>query len=344
MVIITLCDGLARFCYTKNYAILAAMASISKRSGNWRASLYVRGRRETKTFPSKAQAAAWAQQRESELVGVALPNNSMRDALRRYAREVAPTHRGVRWEVLRCRALERDRLALVSLPQLRAADLAAWRDRRLTAVSAGSVRREMNLLQSVLGVARKEWGWISANPLADVKRPPAPRSRKRRISDDEIDSLTLALGYDGGKPETVSQRVAMAFLFAIETAMRSGEILGLRWADVGAKSVNLPQTKNGDERRVPLSPRAREILALLPRSEGLVFDLESAQRDALFRKARTKAEVVDLHFHDSRAEAIWRMSKKLDVMELARVIGHRDLKSLLIYYQTSADDLADRLG
>ena len=50
-----------------------------------------------------------------------------------------------------------------------------------------------------------------------------------------------------------------------------------------------------------------------------------------------------LRFHDSRAEAIWRLSKKLDVLELARVIGHRDIKSLLIYYQTDADELADRL-
>jgi hypothetical protein len=52
---------------------------------------------------------------------------------------------------------------------------------------------------------------------------------------------------------------------------------------------------------------------------------------------------VDLHYHDSRAEAIWRLSKKLDVMELARVIGHRDLRSLLLYYQADADELADRL-
>ena len=50
------------------------------------------------------------------------------------------------------------------------------------------------------------------------------------------------------------------------------------------------------------------------------------------------------YFHDSRAEAIWRLSKKLDVMELARVIGHRDLKSLLIYYDASADELSAKLG
>lgn len=181
------------------------------------------------------------------------------------------------------------------------------------------------------------------DPMKDIDRPPNPASRRRRISQDEIDRVTLALGYDGGEPETISDRIALAFLFAIETAMRSGEILGLTWADVAAKSVTLPATKNGDVRQVPLSPRARDILALLPKDEP-VFNLNAAQRDTLFRKARDRAQIENLHFHDSRAEAIWRLSKKLDVMELARVIGHRDLKSLMFYYETSADELADRLG
>ena len=75
-----------------------------------------------------------------------------------------------------------------------------------------------------------------------------------------------------------------------------------------------------------------------------MFGLSDQLRDALFRKSRDRCELPNLHFHDARAEAIWRLSKKLDVMELARVIGHRDLKSLLLYYQTSADELAAKLG
>ena len=60
--------------------------------------------------------------------------------------------------------------------------------------------------------------------------------------------------------------------------------------------------------------------------------------------AGAKAKVVGVNFHDSRAEAIWRLSKKLDVMELARVVGHRNIGSLLLYYQATADELADKLG
>lgn len=320
------------------------MASIQRRGTSWRAEIYKDGRRESNTLPTKAQAVQWALMREAELTGARLPENTVKDALRRYANEVAPKHKGAKWELARLGLLERDQLSLVRLPALRPIHLAEWRERRLSQVSGASVRREMNLLQSVFKSCRKDWGWLNNDPIKDVDRPQAPASRKRRVPQEEIDRLTLALGYDGGAPETAQHRVALCFLFALETAMRAGEILGMKWSDVAAKSVTLPKTKNGDVRRVPMSARAREIIGLLPQNADSVFNLDPGTRDTLFRRARDAAQIENLHFHDSRAEAIWRLSKKLDVMELARVIGHRDLKSLLLYYQTDADELADRLG
>lgn len=321
------------------------MANYSRRDDKWRVRLYRDGKRESATFLTKAEAVAWATQREAELVGAKLPDKTLHDAMRRYGREVCPLHKGERWELLRLGTLERDSMASVRLERLKPADIAGWRDRRLQSVTGASVAREMNLLKSVLEQARKEWGWLRANPMTDVKRPRSPPSRKRRIAADEIRSLTLAFGLGQvDTAETATQRTGLAFLFALETAMRSGEIVGLQWADVGGRSVRLPQTKNGDTRHVPLSMRARQILSVLPRTAGPVFDLSGQLRDALFRRVRDGCGLENLHFHDARAEAIWRLSKKLDVMELARVIGHRDLKSLLIYYQTSADELAEKLG
>lgn len=319
------------------------MASYEKRAGAWRARVLVEGKRESQTFRTKGEAVAWATQRETGQADAPLGEHTLKQALRRYATDVAPSHAGERWEVVRCALLERADIAAKRLAVLSASDLAAWRDSRLKEVAPGSVRREMSLLNSVLEVARKEWGWLRANPLADVSKPTAPASRKRRVSDDEVQRVQLALGYDGGKPENASQRTALAFEFAIETAMRSGEILGLTWAHVRAKAVTLPNTKNGDQRDVPLSVRAREIIALLPRDAATVFDIDAGIRDTLFRKARDRAGIVNLTFHDSRAEAIWRLSKKLGVLELARIIGHRDIRSLMIYFETSADELADRL-
>lgn len=129
--------------------------------------------------------------------------------------------------------------------------------------------------------------------------------------------------------------------------MRDSEMLGLRWADVHLKEqyVTLPRTKNGDQRDVPLSKRA---VALLESMKGVdkvtVFTVTSASRDALFRKARDACKVQGLHFHDSRATALTRLSRKLDVLELARMVGHRDLKSLMVYYRKSATDIAKGLG
>jgi integrase len=221
-------------------------------------------------------------------------------------------------------------------------DIIAWRDARLKSVSKATVLREMNLLRSVFEACRKEWRWIRENPMKDVTRPRQPPSRKRRVSQDEIDALVSLSGLKD-VPQTQTQMAVMAFLFAIETAMRSGEILGLSWADVHPRHVVLPKTKNGDSREVPLSPRAREILAAL-RGNEKPFDIANGTRDALFRKLVKQAGIVNLHFHDARSEAIYRLSKKLGIMDLARVIGHRDLKSLMIYYNESADALADRLG
>lgn len=321
------------------------MASYRKRGRTWRAELYVDGKRESQSFLTKAEATAWATQREAELIGAEIPDKLLQEALRRYGREVSPKHKGERWELARLGLLERDKIAGIKLAKLKAGDLADWRDRRLKEVQSGSVAREMNLLKSVLEIARKEWGWIRVNALKDVDRPTAPPSRRRRIAEDEIERLQFAFGLDAGLcAETATQRTGLAFLFALETAMRSGEIVGMHWKDVRPKTVRLPATKNGDVREVPLSSRARAILDVLPGDIGPVFGLTDQLRDALFRKARDRCEIEDLHFHDSRAEAIWRLSKKLDVMELARVIGHRDLKSLMIYYATSADELADRLG
>jgi integrase len=319
------------------------MPSITKRGKKWRVEVSIRGERQTATFRTKQEAAAWALEREAELSGAKLPDHSLGDALKRYREKVSPTKRGERWETLRLKAMEADPIAKIRLPVLATPDLAGWRDRRLAEVAPGTVAREMNLLRAVLRLAWKEWHWLRANPLSDVKPPKEPASRKRRVSQDEIDRLLLACGVEDTETTTAMQRTGLAFAFAVETAMRAGEIVGMRWEEVGPKSVTLPRTKNGEERRVPLSPRAREIIAAMPKDGGTVFGLEPGTRDVMFRRARDAAQLANLHFHDSRAEAIWRLSKKLDVMELARVIGHRDLKSLMLYYQTDADELADRL-
>lgn len=159
--------------------------------------------------------------------------------------------------------------------------------------------------------------------------------------------MTLGIEVDQAEPvETMTQRVGIVFLFAIETAMRAGEICGLMTADISGRVATLPQTKNGMKRAVPLSTRAAVLLELLPEQKegGTVFGVTSKSLDALFRKAKTRAAINDATFHDTRHLAITRLAKKLNVLDLARMVGHRNLKQLQVYYNETAEDIATRLG
>lgn len=329
------------------------MASITRYRDGWRAQVFVGGRRKSKVCRTKGEAAGWAARTEQELGQPVKRTETFAAVCDAYLRSVAPTHRGERWERVRLRKLVQSSLGQLAVHQIDAAALADWRDKRLLEVSPASVLRELNLLRSVLESCRRDWGLIDANPVKDIRKPTAPAPRRRRVPDEVVDAMLAALGYVRGTvPLTASQRIAVAFLLALETGMRSGEMLGLTWSAVREKSLTLPKTKNGDARQVPLSLAARELLALLPRDGDSVFRVNAASRDALWRKARAKAleaesvpdGLADLHFHDSRSEAVSRLSSKIDVMELARIIGHRDINSLLIYYAVSADDLADKLS
>lgn len=239
-----------------------------------------------------------------------------------------------------------DPVARVALSDLSEKDIAGWRDRRLASVSDASVRREWNILSAACTVAVNEWKWLDAHPMKTVKRPAVSESRDRLFSCEEIDAITSMLGWDDGiVPDTTSARVGHALMFAIETGMRCGEICALEWRDVSGSVADVRQGKTrAATRRVPLSGYAQSLLKQL---EGItstsVFGLSASQVDALFRKARDRAGADNLHFHDSRATAITRLAKKLDILSLARMVGHRDLKMLQIYYRESAEDIALRL-
>lgn len=324
------------------------MGTPLKRAGSWRVQIKVGAARESRTFPTKAEAAAWAKARAAELRSGPPPEeHTLGQAFEKYASEVSPKKRGKRWEQLRLRALQRHQVAEKDIRALTQTDIADWRDDRLKSVGPATVKREMNLIRSVLGIARKEWRWLAHNPMEDVGRPKDSRPRRRRVSNDEAQRICMALGYEQGcAPTRPGHYVAIAFLFALETAMRAGEITALRRRDLFMRDsfVRVTTSKNDDARDVPLSPRAIALLKLLPLSGDAVFAIEPRSRDVLFRRARTRAQILDLHFHDSRAEAIWRLSKKLDVLQLATMIGHRDIKSLMFYYNESASELAKRLA
>lgn len=320
------------------------MAYIRKRGKSWIVEVERQGVRQSRSFHTKAAGEAWARQVESDLLARkrgALPRYTTLQALEKYAQEVSPGKKGGAWEVKRIRVFCREPWAGKLLQDLTAADLAAWRDHRLQGITPGSVRRDLTVLRSIFKIATKEWQWIDASPLDGVTIPPENKPRTRRIGWREVRRQCRALQYKTGKVQTKQQEVALAFLLGLRTAMRAGEILSLtpERVDLVGRVAHLLDTKNGEDRDVPLS---RAALRLFRSWRGWTVD--SASLDALFRKARVRAGLDGFTFHDSRAEALTRMSSKLDPFELARVSGHKDMGILLSrYYRKSASEIARKL-
>lgn len=325
------------------------MASFRKRGKKWLAEVRRKGVYQAGTFYTKAEAQEWARVTEVEIdtgKKAARSTATLRDAFKRYAIEVTPRHKGERWENIRLKTLKKDPIADVRFKDLTTENLADYRDRRLRKVMPSSVNREISLLSSVISQARKEWNWIETNPVKDLDRPRNPKHRERRISSSEIDRICVALNYEPGKIQTKQNETALAFLLAIETAMRASEITGLLREDVFLEKryVLLRDSKNHDSRAVSLSLKAIELIKSIPdNGTARLFGITAGSLSTTFRRARKVAKVEGLTFHDSRHEAITRLARKLDVLDLAAMIGHRDLKSLKIYYNPTPTEIAKRL-
>lgn len=307
------------------------MASFSRRKDTWRASVCRKGVRKTATFSSKAAAVAWAGRIEADILAGErgeIPNKIFGDLLDRYETEVSAAKKGARWESVRIGMLKRDAIATKPLRTLGSPDVAAWRDRRLRAVSEASVRREWNLLSHACAIAIREWHWLKTNPFTLVRRPRSGQPRNRVLLDAEWELLKATA-------ETPSQvKVLRVAEWALETGMRAGEICGLR--AINGRVAVLEDTKNGTRREVPLSARAVELW------DG-GFELTPATLDVHWRGLCAKAGVTGLHFHDLRGTCATRLSKKLNILQLARMLGHKDTKMLLTYYRETAEDVAKLL-
>ncbi len=321
------------------------MASINKRGNKWQVRICRKNRPAIcKTFTLLKDAQVWARNIEIHLErGEA----SGRDAvllsalLARYLKSVSPNKKGFKQEVPRLKAWLRNPLAALDASTIQPPQIAAYRDQRIKAGrSAATVRIELSLLSAVFRHAKHEWGFSCLkNPVAEVRRPSPSKGRDRRLEPGELDALLAAVK---------GTHMAPLIVLAIETAMRAGELVSLRWVNIHfeKQTALLPDTKNGDRRVVPLSKKAVETLRSLIHAGETVFPFPSsyAVTDA-FRRAAKRAHITGLRFHDLRHEAVSRLfEKQLNVMEVATISGHRSLQMLQRYTHLRAEDLAVKLN
>lgn len=135
--------------------------------------------------------------------------------------------------------------------------------------------------------------------------------------------------------------------FQLMTAARRSETLGVRWqhVDLDARTVFLPETKNGRPRKLPVREGLAEVLAALPRTEARVFPLTADHLRKIWARLCEAAGITDLHMHDLRHEAISRVADTgtMSLVDLQAFSGHRDTRMLLRYAHLCAKHLAQRL-
>ncbi|MBA8840240.1 site-specific integrase [Ochrobactrum sp. RH2CCR150] len=330
------------------------MATIRKLRGRWQAQVRRRGMKpRCKSFDSKTEAEKWARDLESQVdkFGAApdtriLESTTLGSLLKRYADEVSPSKRGSAQEIQRLDVLQRHDLAYRTLVGLSQQDIASFRDERLKTVKPATAVRELAILSHVLDVAMRDWGYpLAQNVVKMVRRPTINNSRSRRLTASEEQRILDACG--DGKVECFRTLVVLA----IETGMRRGEILGLKWTDIShnRRVISLALTKNGTSREVPLSQRAYEALMMLKQNgnidQSTPFAMTTSAFEQTWRRVLKRANVRDLKFHDLRHEAVSRFFELgLNIIEVSTISGHKELSMLKRYTHLNAESLVSRLG
>ena len=325
------------------------MPTIRKRGETWQAQVRRSGYPAlAKSFATRADAVAWAREKEREIDRAELPTDikelkrlTVADLLKRYGQEITPRKRGAVFERSRIRQLIAHRMSQTSLSNLSGATVTQYRDDRLKVVKPPSVRRELVVLRHVFEVARREWGLpIRENPCNRIRLPQDARPRERRLVGGDEGQLYAAIG----KRSAWYLRPFLVLL--VETGMRRGELLSIRWRDVdfAKNTVLIRTTKNGHPRRIPLTPDAQKTLQALPRRDDRVFPVTANAIRLAWERLRARAGVIDLRLHDLRHEAISRFFEVgLSVPEVAMISGHREPRMLSRYTHLQPELVALKL-
>ena len=303
---------------------------------------------QSKTFETRRDAEKWVRAIEREMdTGAFIPRDeaartTIDDLAKKYREELTPKMRGQRQEESRLKAVE-GKFGDYNLSAVTPAMVAKWRDELSKRLAPQTVQHYLAVLNRLYKAAARDFGipLPLGNPVAAVRMPTISNARERRLEGNEETRLMAALDASRGR------HLKAVALLALETAMRRGEILALRWeyVDIKRRVVHLPETKNGSSRDVPLSTKAAAVLDALPRNiSGRVFDTSETAITEGFQRAAKRAGIPDFRFHDLRHEATSRLAEKLQMHELGKVTGHKSPRMLMRYYHPRAEDLARKLG
>lgn len=217
-----------------------------------------------------------------------------------------------------------------------------WKDRRLLErtrvgnrpVSKSGVNHELAILRALLGWARRN-DLIDVSPMDRVELFRVRNRRKRPLAEDQIVALEAVLR---GRRRHLLPLVALA----VNTGMRRGELLALRWQDVDLerRTIFVRESKNGEQREIPLAASLVEGLRRLRGTRPAEWPVFSHADGRPLRTVATswaaacrEAGVPGLHLHDLRHTFASRMLTGgfADVATLQDLMGHRTPAMTLRY-------------
>jgi integrase len=324
------------------------MATITPREGGWRAQVRRKGHKPvSKQFRTKAMAERWARGIEDAMAaGQYAPASglTLAAAIDRFQTETEKAKPIAKTKAGNLRALRNGSMGPVELEALTPGHVIAHANERTCGPQ--TMAMELLFLGEVLEYARHAWGVKMGDPLREArpvlkrgKRLAKSRERDRRLEGDEYARLHAYM--------KANKRMPMAdlFAFAVASAMRLGEVVALRWADLDeAKSLVLvrqrkhPVTKRDEW--VPLLPPARALVDAQPRKDARIWPYHKDSVGRAFRDACEALGIEGLTWHDLRHEGISRLFEQgYRIEQVALISGHKDWKSLKRYTNLRPESL-----
>ena len=317
---------------------------VYKRGGNWWIDYYFQGRRKReKVGPSKTQAKIVLQKRKIEIAeGKFLDvkreekvkfENFAKTYLENYSK---PNKKSWGRDVASLKNLLtffKDKY----LYEINPLDIESYKRLRKERVSPATVNREIACLKTRFNVAIR-WKIVSENPAREVKLFPEKNYRIRYLEKNEIRNLCFS------SPEPLRTVI----IVALNTGMRQGEIINLRWQDVDfeRRIIYLLETKSGEKREVPMNQAVYNVLLEIRRQPNspYIFSTKEGKRYSqswvqhTFHKIIKKLGIKDFRFHDLRHTfASQLVMMGIDIKTVQELLGHKKIDMTLRYAHLSPD-------
>lgn len=315
------------------------MATIRKRLNKYQVQVRKEGRSLSKTFANKSDALKWAKEQEVKIEQGSFTSKKEKVTLRflldKWEKEVLIHLKSYPVERYKVALIARE-LGNLSLDRITSSLLADYRDKRLQKASNQTTKHELGLIRRAMKKAI-EWGYIDSVPY--VASPSLKgQARAKRLKQKELYLLL----------NSADEYLTHVIQFLIETAMRRGELSKLKINDIDTEKrlIYLRNTKNGEDRVIPISKKALISIHFLKEEakSDLLLNYSKEWLTEKFIKLCKTLEIEDFRLHDLRHEGVSSLFEKgLNMMEVSSISGHKDLSMLKRYTHINPEKLAERL-